>query len=87
MNYIERDLLFELIFLYFSFHGEMMTIYHLHFRYVGSVSAMVYIFTLPPVVQMLAQYREGELKPYHVAFYGVFIVIGVANFIAQFLVS
>ena len=48
---------------------------------------MVYIFTLPPVVQMLAQYREGELKPYHVAFYGVFIVIGVANFIAQFLVS
>nr|XP_054764312.1 sodium-coupled neutral amino acid transporter 9 homolog isoform X2 [Lytechinus pictus] len=56
-------------------------------RYSGAFCGMAYVFTLPVVVYLLYTKRQGNLRWYHIAFHSLFVVVGVANFISQFLVE
>ncbi|XP_066915221.1 neutral amino acid transporter 9-like [Clytia hemisphaerica] len=71
--------------------GVLMAIFYPNvghiIRYVGSVSGMVYIFTLPSLVKMVIQYKDQSLKPTSILIHGALIGLGLANFIAQFLVA
>eukprot|EP00057_Strongylocentrotus_purpuratus_P005308 XP_003730672.1 PREDICTED: sodium-coupled neutral amino acid transporter 9 isoform X1 [Strongylocentrotus purpuratus] len=55
-------------------------------RYSGAFCGMAYVFTLPVVIYLLYTKRQGKLRWYHIAFHSLFIVVGVTNFISQFLV-
>ena len=55
------------------------------FRYVGSLSAMVYIFTLPAIIKMILKYNAGNLRCIDMLFYSILIILGTLNFIAQFI--
>lgn len=55
-------------------------------RYVGSVSGLVYIFTLPCIVHLKRLEIQGRLTRTQLAIHGSIILLGVLNLIAQFLV-
>jgi len=56
-------------------------------RYVGSVSGLVYIYTLPSLVQMTIYSKENKLTIPRIIFYSFLILLGILNLVAQFLVK
>ncbi|CAK8675908.1 neutral amino acid transporter 9-like [Clavelina lepadiformis] len=56
-------------------------------RYSGSLCGLVYIFCLPSVVYMMAKRSEEALSPIAILMHSTIIVLGVLNFIAQFIIK
>jgi len=54
------------------------------FRFVGSVSGLVYVFALPCMVHMKRLKAEGKLTVQAVAIHYSIMFVGLANFLAQF---
>ncbi|VDL79001.1 unnamed protein product [Nippostrongylus brasiliensis] len=55
--------------------------------FFGSFSGMMYIFTLPNLVQMRNVYLENRLSPCKFVLHTLIIVFGVVNLISQFIVN
>uniref|UniRef100_A0A6G5ABW1 Putative amino acid permease f13h10.3 protein n=1 Tax=Rhipicephalus microplus TaxID=6941 RepID=A0A6G5ABW1_RHIMP len=56
-------------------------------RYCGALSGLVYIFSLPCIIYMVALRWCYKLTPGTVLVHGFIILMGVANFISQFLLQ
>nr|CAB3266261.1 putative sodium-coupled neutral amino acid transporter 9 [Phallusia mammillata] len=56
-------------------------------RYSGALCGLVYIFCLPSVVYMLSRKQSGNLTVLDIIFHSTIIVLGVLNFIAQFIIQ
>ncbi|XP_047123429.1 neutral amino acid transporter 9 [Hydra vulgaris] len=56
-------------------------------RYVGSLSGLVFIFTLPSLVFMIINKSQGQLTWWRILIYTFLISLGVVNLIAQFLMK
>ncbi|XP_072046802.1 neutral amino acid transporter 9-like [Amphiura filiformis] len=54
-------------------------------RFSGAFCGLAYIFTLPCLVYLLDQKRNGKLTPIKIVLHGFVILLGLVNFIAQFL--
>lgn len=52
-------------------------------RYCGALSGLVYIFSLPCIIYMVALWGQGQLTLPTVFVHSVIIALGVANFISQ----
>ncbi|CAJ0601726.1 unnamed protein product [Cylicocyclus nassatus] len=55
-------------------------------RYVGAMSGLVYVFALPCIVYMKKLHSEGKLTRSKRIIHTTIIVLGVLNFIAQFVI-
>lgn len=55
-------------------------------RFVGSMSGAVYIFALPCAVHLARRKMQGRLTIADIGVHGFLVVLGFANFIAQFLI-
>uniref|UniRef100_A0A1I7ZIQ5 Aa_trans domain-containing protein n=1 Tax=Steinernema glaseri TaxID=37863 RepID=A0A1I7ZIQ5_9BILA len=55
-------------------------------RYVGSLSGLVYIFTLPCAVYLMRLRSEGKLTKVHLGIHGFIVLLGAANMVSQFFV-
>lgn len=55
-------------------------------RYFGSICGLGLIFTLPPLVRMLQLKERRQLNAVTILFYLLLMVLGTANFIAQFFI-
>ena len=51
------------------------------------MSGFVFIFTLPSLVQLVINSKEGKLTYPSIMFYSILILFGILNFVAQFLIS
>ncbi|XP_077971830.1 neutral amino acid transporter 9-like isoform X2 [Styela clava] len=56
-------------------------------RYSGSLCGLVYVFILPVSVHMFAMHKRNNLTPISIILHSIIIVLGLANFIAQFLIT
>ncbi|WKY02422.1 hypothetical protein Q1695_016017 [Nippostrongylus brasiliensis] len=56
-------------------------------RFFGSFSGMMYMFTLPNLVQMRNLYLKNRLSPCKFVLHTLIIVFGVVNLISQFIVN
>ncbi|XP_050042403.1 neutral amino acid transporter 9-like isoform X2 [Dermacentor andersoni] len=56
-------------------------------RYCGALSGLVYIFSLPCIIYMVALWRFHKLTASTVLVHGFIIVLGVLNFVSQFLLQ
>ncbi|CAN8028636.1 unnamed protein product [Ixodes persulcatus] len=54
-------------------------------RFCGALSGLVYIFTLPCIIYMLAM--RGKLTACSIVFHSFIILLGLANFASQFLLQ
>ena len=54
-------------------------------RFVGSLSSLVYMFTLPSLVHMKRLKLQGRLTKVQIALHTVIIFLGFANFFGQFV--
>ncbi|XP_071952040.1 neutral amino acid transporter 9-like isoform X2 [Antedon mediterranea] len=54
-------------------------------RFSGSFCGLAYVFTLPSLVYLLRLKEKNALKSYIIGVHAVVMAIGLANFIAQFL--
>ena len=61
------------------------TCIHVCFRFVGSLCGFSYAIALPCLVFMKICHNRGTLTKPIILIHSVFIVFGLANFIAQFL--
>lgn len=55
-------------------------------RYVGSISGLAYIFTLPCVVHLMIQKEKKSLTWTSTVLHSTLILLGVMNLIAQFMI-
>lgn len=55
-------------------------------RYVGSLSGLAYNYSLPCIVYIMIQTKRGQLSIPSIMFHSIIVVIGVLNFISQFLI-
>ncbi|VDL82529.1 unnamed protein product [Nippostrongylus brasiliensis] len=55
--------------------------------FFGSFSGMMYMFTLPNLVQMRNLYLKNRLSPCKFVLHTLIIVFGVVNLISQFIVN
>lgn len=72
------------VFLFFSPNSSKNWKFLLIFRFVGALSGVAYIFTLPCVIHLMYLRSEGRLRWYSTLFHVILIVLGFANFFAQF---
>lgn len=56
------------------------------FRFVGAFCGFSYAILLPCLVYMKTLSDRGELSPFTVVFHSLLILLGLANFIGQFLI-
>ncbi|EDO34495.1 predicted protein [Nematostella vectensis] len=56
-------------------------------RYSGSISGLVYIFTLPCLVHMYALHKKNQLSWPSAIFHSTIVLLGVLNLVSQFLIS
>lgn len=54
-------------------------------RFVGSITGLAYVFTLPCLVYLKQLKREGRLNACHIVIHGAIIALGVANLVGQFV--
>lgn len=57
----------------------------IYFRFVGAFCGFSYAIAFPCIVYLMASQRQGTLTYLKIGFHGVLIFIGLANFIAQFV--
>ena len=55
-------------------------------RVLGSICGLVYVFTLPLLLDLAIRSRTGQKSSLLTVFYVFLIGLGLANFIAQFVV-
>jgi sodium-coupled neutral amino acid transporter 9 len=55
-------------------------------RYVGSLSGLIYIFSLPCIVHLRRLQIQGRLTKVQIALHGAIILLGFLNLISQFIV-
>jgi len=55
-------------------------------RYSGALCGAVVVFLLPCLVKLSSTKKEGKLTPLNVAIHAVIMILGIANFVAQFLI-
>lgn len=56
-------------------------------RWVGAISGLAYIFMLPCVTYMYALYTQDKLRWYQCIIHSTIILIGIGNFISQFMLG
>ncbi|XP_068728125.1 sodium-coupled neutral amino acid transporter 9 homolog isoform X4 [Montipora capricornis] len=56
-------------------------------RYVGSLSGLAYNYSLPCIVYIMIQRRNGQLTIPSAVFHCFIVVLGVLNFFAQFVID
>jgi len=56
-------------------------------RYSGATCGVVYVFFLPVVVHMMARKRQGKLTLPSKIVHGAIILLGILNFVAQFVIK
>ncbi|GBO10964.1 hypothetical protein AVEN_252087-1 [Araneus ventricosus] len=54
-------------------------------RYCGAVSGLAFVFTLPCITYMKALHEKKQLTAYNAAIHIFIMILGVCNFISQFL--
>ena len=60
-------------------------LFHACFRFTGAFCGLAYIFALPCIVYMLILKEEGNLTWPIAAIHVFIILLGVGNFIGQFI--
>jgi sodium-coupled neutral amino acid transporter 9 len=55
------------------------------FRFSGAFCGLAYMFALPCIVYMLAERQKGRLTWFKLIIHIAIIILGVANFIGQFV--
>ncbi|XP_053638242.1 neutral amino acid transporter 9 isoform X8 [Cherax quadricarinatus] len=56
-------------------------------RWIGAISGLAYIFVLPCVTYMVALYSKDQLQWYQLVFHCGIILLGIGNFVCQFLIK
>jgi sodium-coupled neutral amino acid transporter 9 len=63
------------------------TLFSLIVRYVGSISGLAYIFTLPCLVHLVDTKNQGKLSWSRTLIHSFIMLLGVLNLISQFLIT
>ena len=55
-------------------------------RFSGSLGGAALAFLLPCLVKLSIYKKEGKLTPLNIIIHGIIMMLGVANFVAQFFI-
>lgn len=56
-------------------------------RFVGALSGLIYVFTLPGIIYIIQRREDNALTWRIVVFHGAIMVFGLANFVAQMVIK